>query len=80
VLRAGGLVDKVKLLRAEAIAARNTDTLTMRLDGSIAELTAVNTWLSEISEFADLTVQTPFLPLPPAGVARDRRTQSMPIE
>jgi class 3 adenylate cyclase len=69
-----GLVDKVKLIRAEAIAARNTDTLTGRLDRSIAELAAVNTWLSEISEFEDLTVQIPSLPVPPAAPADASRS------
>jgi hypothetical protein len=60
-----GLVDKVKLIRAEAVAARNTDAITGRLDGSIEELNALNRWLSEISEFEDLTGRTPSLSMPP---------------
>jgi hypothetical protein len=60
------LVDRVKLIRAEAIAAKKTDTLTGRLDVSIEQVAALNTWLSEISEFEDLIVQIPSLPLPSA--------------
>ena len=61
-----GLVDKLKLLRADAMAGRNIDALTSRLDGSLNELSALNKWLSEISELDDLNAQ---VPSPPAATA-----------
>ena len=56
------LVEQVKLIRADAIAARNADTLTSRIDLSIEHLASTNKWLSELAEFKDLTVQMPTLP------------------
>lgn len=53
------LVEQVKLLRADAIAAKNADTLTARIDLSIEHLAATNKWLSELAEFKDLTAQMP---------------------
>lgn len=60
------LVEQVKLIRADAIAAKNTDTLTARIDLSIEHLSATNQWLSELAEFKDLTAQMP--PLRAASV------------
>jgi hypothetical protein len=57
------LVEQVKLIRADAIASRNADTLTSRIDLSIEHLASTNKWLSELAEFKDLTAQMP----PPAG-------------
>lgn len=56
------LVEQVKLIRAEAVAAKNADALSARIDLSIAHLAATNQWLSELSEFKDLTQQIPDLP------------------
>ncbi|MSU51684.1 MAG: hypothetical protein EXS37_21775 [Opitutus sp.] len=56
------LVEQVKLIRAEAVATKNADTLTSRIDLSIDHLAATNKWLSELAEFKDLTVQMPTLP------------------
>ncbi|MCX6954925.1 MAG: hypothetical protein NTV51_22440 [Verrucomicrobia bacterium] len=53
------LVEQVKLIRADAIAAKNADTLTARIDLSIEHLAATNKWLSELAEFKDLTAQMP---------------------
>lgn len=56
------LVDQVKLIRAEAVAARNADALSSRIDSSIEHLSATNRWLSEIDEFNTLTAELPPLP------------------
>lgn len=56
------LVEQVKLIRADAIASKNADTLTARIDLSIQHLAATNQWISELAEFKDLTVQMPSLP------------------
>jgi hypothetical protein len=61
------LVEQVKLIRADAIAARNADTLTSRIDLSIEHLASTNQWLSELAEFKDLTAQMPALPAPGAA-------------
>ena len=53
------LVEQVKLIRADAIASRNTDTLISRLDFNIEHLAATNKWLSEVAEFKDLATQLP---------------------
>ncbi len=53
------LVEQVKLIRADAVAAKNADTLTARIDLSIEHLAATNKWLSELAEFKDLTAQMP---------------------
>lgn len=67
------LVEQVKLIRADAIASKNADTLTARIDLSIEHLASTNQWLSELAEFKDLTAQmppvpaaTPLLPTPAA--------------
>lgn len=56
------LVEQVKLIRADAIASKNADTLTARIDLSIEHLAATNKWISELAEFKDLTAQMPSLP------------------
>ena len=61
------LVEQVKLLRADAVAAKNADTLTARIDLSIEHLAATNQWLSELAEFKDLTAQLPALTSPAAA-------------
>ncbi len=58
------LVEQVKLIRADAIASKNADTLTSRIDLSIEHLASTNQWLSELAEFKDLTSQ-----MPPAAAA-----------
>ena len=63
------LVEQVKLIRADAIASKNADTMTARIDLSIEHLAATNKWLSELAEFKDLTAQMPALPLAPAAVS-----------
>lgn len=49
------LVEQAKLIRADAVAHRNAEALTMRIDLSIEHLAETNRWLSELSEFKDLT-------------------------
>lgn len=63
------LVEQVKLIRADAIAAKNTDTLTARIDLSIEHLASTNKWLSELAEFKDLTTQIPAGAGSPASAA-----------
>jgi len=48
------LVEQIKLLRADAIAARNADTLTARIDAMVEHLTETNKLFSEMDQFKDL--------------------------
>ena len=57
------LVEQVKLIRADAVAARNAGGLSARIDTSIEHLTATNRWLSEIDEYQTLTREMPELPV-----------------
>jgi hypothetical protein len=56
------LIEQVKLIRADAVAVKNADALSARIDLSIAHLAATNQWLTELSDFKDLTQQMPALP------------------
>jgi hypothetical protein len=56
------LVEQVKLIRADALAARNADTLAAEIDLSIQHLAATNKWLSELADFADVTAHMPAMP------------------
>ncbi len=49
------LVEQVKLIRADALASKNPEILTARIDLSIEHLAQTNRWLAELSEFKDLT-------------------------
>ena len=74
------LVEQVKLIRADAIATKNADTLTSRIDLSIEHLAATNKWISELAEFKDLTAQMPAVPsaantvAPPSTSVRQPQT------
>jgi len=48
------LVEQIRLLRADAIAARNADTLTARIDATVEHLTETNKLFSEMDQFKDL--------------------------
>jgi len=50
------LVEQIKLLRADAIAARNADTLTARIDATVEHLTETNKLFSEMDQFKDLVL------------------------
>lgn len=60
------LVEQVKLIRADAVAAKNAEALSARIDLSIQHLAATNQWLSEIAEYKEVTQQMPEPP-PRAG-------------
>ena len=56
------LVEQVKLIRADAVASKNADALSARIDMSIEHLATTNQWLSEVTEFKDVTQQMPEMP------------------
>ncbi len=68
------LEQQVKLIRADAVATKNAENLTARIDATVEHLDQTNKWLSELDEFKDLVGDMPSTDLrvgyePQAGVA-----------
>ena len=53
------LQQQVKLIKADAIATRNTESLTNRIDASLEHLGETNKWLSEMNDFKDIVGDMP---------------------
>jgi hypothetical protein len=53
------LDQQIKLIRADAIATKNAETLTARIDATVEHLDQTNKWLSELDEFKDLVGDIP---------------------
>lgn len=51
------LVDQIKLLRADAVAARNAETLTARIDATVENLSQTNKLFAEMDQFKDLVAE-----------------------
>jgi hypothetical protein len=68
------LDQQIKLIRADAVATRNAEALTARIDATVEHLDQTNKWLSELDEFKDLVGDMPatelragYEPVPPVG-------------
>jgi NADH dehydrogenase/NADH:ubiquinone oxidoreductase subunit G len=75
------LDQQIKLIRADAVATKNAETLTARIDATVEHLDQTNKWLSEMDEFKDLVGDMPStelrvgyqataIPLPSAAAAQ----------
>jgi hypothetical protein len=53
------LEQQVKLIRADAVATKNAETLTARIDATIEHLDQTNKWISELDQFKDLVGDMP---------------------
>lgn len=53
------LDQQIKLIRADAVASRNAETLTARINATVEHLDQTNRWLSEMDEFKDLVGDMP---------------------
>src|SRR5258705_3306248 len=53
------LEQQIKLIRADAVATKNAETLTARIDATVEHLDQTNKWLSELDEFKDLVADMP---------------------
>jgi outer membrane murein-binding lipoprotein Lpp len=53
------LDQQIKLIRADAVAAKNAETLTARIDATVEHLDQTNKWLAEFDEFKDLVGDMP---------------------
>ncbi len=53
------LDQQIKLIRADAVATKNAETLTARIDATVEHLDQTNKWLSEMDEFKDVIGDMP---------------------
>ncbi len=53
------LDQQIKLIRADAVATKNAETLTARIDATVEHLDQTNKWLAEMDEFKDLVGDLP---------------------
>jgi hypothetical protein len=53
------LVEQVKLIRSDSVAATNAESLSDRLDLSIEHLATMNKWLAELADYRDSTDAPP---------------------
>jgi hypothetical protein len=53
------LDQQIKLIRADAVATKNAEALTARIDATVEHLDQTNKWLSELDEFKDLVTDMP---------------------
>lgn len=53
------LDQQIKLIRADAIAMKNAESLTARIDATVQHLDQTNKWLAEMDEFKDLVGDLP---------------------
>jgi hypothetical protein len=53
------LDQQIKLLRADAVATKNAETLTARIDATVEHLDQTNRWIAELDEFKDLVGDVP---------------------
>jgi hypothetical protein len=53
------LDQQIKLVRADAVASKNAETLTARIDATVEHLDQTNKWLSELDEFKDMVGDLP---------------------
>lgn len=53
------LDQQIKLIRADAIATKNAEALTARIDATVEHLDQTNKWISELDEFKDLVADMP---------------------
>jgi hypothetical protein len=54
---------QIKLIRADAVASKNADGLSARIDSTVEHLNETNKWLLEMDEFKDLVGDIPSSPL-----------------
>ena len=53
------LDQQIKLIRADAVATKNAEALTARIDATVEHLDQTNKWLAELDEFKDLVADMP---------------------
>ncbi len=80
------LDQQIKLIRADAVATKNAETLTARIDATVEHLDQTNKWLSELDEFKDLVGDMPATELrvgyqaTPAGASPPTIIEGVPFK
>jgi hypothetical protein len=80
------LDQQIKLIRADAVAMKNAESLTARIDATVEHLDQTNKWLSEMDEFKDLVGDMPATELrvgynsvaPPPLISAEKQSQRVP--
>ncbi len=80
------LDQQVKLIRADAVAMKNAESLTARIDATVEHLDQTNKWIAEMDEFKDLVGDMPATEMrvgyntnvPPPVIDQGKRTQRLP--
>lgn len=76
------LSEQIKLIRADAVATKNADALSARINASVAHLNETNKWLSQMDQFRDLAGDLPMtearLGFEPRGVVRGSNPPPLP--
>jgi hypothetical protein len=80
------LDQQVKLIRADAVAMKNAENLSARIDATVEHLDQTNKWLAEMDEFKDLVGDMPATEMrvgynttaPPPVIDPAKRTQRLP--
>jgi hypothetical protein len=62
------LAEQIKLIRADAIAMKNSDALSARISASVAQLNETSRWLEQMDQFKDLAAE-PAMPQRRVGYA-----------
>jgi hypothetical protein len=62
------LAEQIKLIRADAVAMKNSDALSARITASVAQLNETSRWLEQMDQFKDLAAE-PALPEKRVGFA-----------
>jgi hypothetical protein len=53
------LLEQIRLVRADAIATKNAEGLSLKIDSTIAHLGETNKWLSELQDYRDISDEIP---------------------
>ena len=76
------LSEQIKLIRADAVATKNADALSARIDASVAHLNETNKWLSQMDQFRDLAGDLPVtesrIGFEPRGTVRNAAPPRLP--
>jgi hypothetical protein len=79
------LDQQIKLIRADAVAMKNAESLTARIDATVEHLDQTNKWLAEMDEFKDLVGDMPatemrvgYNPTTPPLIPQTGKTQRVP--
>ena len=78
------LSEQIKLIRADAVATKNADALSARIDASVAHLNETNKWLSQMDQFRDLAGDLPMtesrIGFEPKGIIRNTPPPPLPVK